>query len=127
MTTAPITFFIHHQGRGHANRAMAIVRELPPERRVTILCARPDLVAGFDRPVEIVELSDWDMVERFVADHIPDEHHVNDDGSTHNDWYGNANIEAAIEMLVEYWGKRVRELPAVAYNIDRLGVKVVGR
>ncbi|MGN5375649.1 glycosyltransferase [Sphingomonas hankookensis] len=58
MTTRPITFFIHHQGRGHANRAMAIVRELPPGRRVTILCARPDLFDGFDRPVEIVPLPD---------------------------------------------------------------------
>lgn len=56
MTTRPITFFIHHQGRGHANRAMAIIRELPAERRVTILCARPDLFDGFDRPIEIVPL-----------------------------------------------------------------------
>lgn len=56
MTTKPITFFIHHQGRGHANRCMAIVRELPPERRVTVLCARPELFDGFDRPIEIVAL-----------------------------------------------------------------------
>ncbi len=54
----PISFFIHHQGRGHANRAMAIIRELPADRLVTILCARPSLFDGFDRPVEIVALPD---------------------------------------------------------------------
>ena len=80
--------------------------------------------AGFDsHPVEVVELTDWDVVGRFVADHIPNVHHINEDGSTHNDWYDNADIEAAIETLVEYWGERVRELPAVAYNIDRLGLE----
>lgn len=54
----PVTFFIHHQGRGHANRAMTIVRELPAARRVTILTAKPALFDGFERPVEIVALPD---------------------------------------------------------------------
>ncbi|RZM18025.1 MAG: glycosyl transferase, partial [Sphingomonas sp.] len=56
MTPKPITFFIHHQGRGHANRAMAIIRELPAERPVSVLCARPELFDGFDRPIDIVPL-----------------------------------------------------------------------
>ena len=56
MTPKPISFFIHHQGRGHANRAMAIIRELPPERPVSVLCARPELFDGFDRPIDIVPL-----------------------------------------------------------------------
>ncbi len=56
MTIRPITFFIHHQGRGHANRAMAIVRELPSERPVTVLCARPELFDGFERPIDLVQL-----------------------------------------------------------------------
>ncbi|MEG8016742.1 hypothetical protein [Sphingomonas sp. LR55] len=54
----PITFFIHHQGRGHANRAMAIIRELPPERMVTILTAKPSLFDGFERPIAIAALPD---------------------------------------------------------------------
>lgn len=54
----PFTFFIHHQGRGHANRAMAIIRELPTERRVTILTAKPSLFDGFERPIELAALPD---------------------------------------------------------------------
>ena len=54
----PISFFVHHQGRGHANRVMAIVRELPKERRVTILTAKPSLFDGFDRNLEITALPD---------------------------------------------------------------------
>ncbi len=54
----PITFFIHHQGRGHANRAMAIIRELPAERAVTILTAKPSLFDGFERPIRIAALPD---------------------------------------------------------------------
>ena len=54
----PISFFIHHQGRGHANRAMAIIRHLPPERPVSILCAKPALFDGFERPVAMVPLPD---------------------------------------------------------------------
>ena len=56
MTSRPISFFIHHQGRGHANRAMAIIRELPAERPVTVLCARPELFDGLDRPIDLVAL-----------------------------------------------------------------------
>ena len=58
MTDRPLTFFVHHQGRGHANRTMAIVRELPIGRRVTVLTAKPSLFDGFDRPIEIVALPD---------------------------------------------------------------------
>ncbi len=54
----PITFFIHHQGRGHANRAMAIIRELPAQRAVTILTAKPSLFDGFERPITIAALPD---------------------------------------------------------------------
>jgi len=54
----PITFYVGHQGRGHANRAMAIIDALPAERAVTILTARPALFDGFARPVTLVPLPD---------------------------------------------------------------------
>lgn len=56
MSLRPITFFVHHQGRGHANRTMAIVREFDPARPVTVLTAGPSLFDGFERPVRIVAL-----------------------------------------------------------------------
>ncbi|MFS0737435.1 glycosyltransferase [Sphingomonas sp. 1P06PA] len=39
----PIGYFVHHQGRGHAERAAAIVNALPASRPVTLFCARDDI------------------------------------------------------------------------------------
>ena len=36
-------FFVHHQGRGHAERVAAWVAALPADRPVTIFCARADI------------------------------------------------------------------------------------
>ncbi|WP_062229322.1 glycosyltransferase [Aureimonas frigidaquae] len=54
--TKPIAFFVHHQGRGHANRTMALIERMSPDRPVTILTAGPELFDGFERPVDIVRL-----------------------------------------------------------------------
>ncbi len=44
MTAArPIGYFVHHQGRGHAERCAAIVTALPRHRPVRIFCARDDI------------------------------------------------------------------------------------
>lgn len=52
----PIAFFVHHQGRGHANRTMALVEEMSATRPVSVLTAGPHLFDGFSRDIEIVEL-----------------------------------------------------------------------
>jgi predicted glycosyltransferase len=52
----PIAFFVHHQGRGHANRTMAIASQLSRERPVSVLTAGPHLFDGFSRDIEIVTL-----------------------------------------------------------------------
>lgn len=39
----PIGYFVHHQGRGHAERCIAIVNALPSTRPVRLFCARTDL------------------------------------------------------------------------------------
>lgn len=41
--TRPIGYFVHHQGRGHAERAAAIVNALPPTRPVVLFSARDDI------------------------------------------------------------------------------------
>lgn len=41
--TRPIGYFVHHQGRGHAERCAAIVDALPRHRPVRIFCARDDI------------------------------------------------------------------------------------
>lgn len=38
----PIAFFAHHQGRGHANRIMAIAEHFSQDRHVSVLTAEPE-------------------------------------------------------------------------------------
>jgi len=52
----PIAFFVHHQGRGHANRTMAVAAEFARDRPVSVLTADPRLFDGFSRDIEIVAL-----------------------------------------------------------------------
>jgi len=39
----PIGFFVHHQGRGHAERVAALIGALPDDRPVAVFCARGDI------------------------------------------------------------------------------------
>jgi UDP:flavonoid glycosyltransferase YjiC (YdhE family) len=52
----PIAFFVHHQGRGHANRTRALVAEFSAARPVSVLTADPGLFDGFSRDIEIIAL-----------------------------------------------------------------------
>ncbi|WP_260578862.1 glycosyltransferase [Vreelandella populi] len=54
----PISFFVHHQGRGHARRTMAIIREFSPDRPVSVMTADPSLFDGFEREIELIPLPD---------------------------------------------------------------------
>ena len=54
--TKPIAFFVHHQGRGHANRTMALVEAFSRERPVSVLTAGPHLFDGFSRDIELIAL-----------------------------------------------------------------------
>ena len=53
MTAAPIGYFVHHQGRGHAERCAALVRALPERRPVTVFCARPDVLPDMPPATEV--------------------------------------------------------------------------
>lgn len=54
----PISFFVHHQGRGHARRTMAIIREFSPDRPVSVMTADPSLFDGFERDIDLIALPD---------------------------------------------------------------------
>ena len=41
--TRPIGYFVHHQGRGHAERAAAIANAMPADRPVILFSARDDI------------------------------------------------------------------------------------
>lgn len=83
--------------------------------------------AGFEsHPVEVIECSDWEAMRAFVTDHLPTAVHVEEDGSTHADWYDSDEIAAALQVLVERWGERVLSLHPVAYNVERLALDLDG-
>ena len=52
----PLGWFVHHQGRGHAERTIDLLRALPPARPVTVFCARPELFDAAPDHVEVVEI-----------------------------------------------------------------------
>ena len=55
-TVRPIGYFLHHQGRGHVERAKAIVGALPANRPVTFFCARPDIIGKTGPNVEVIAI-----------------------------------------------------------------------
>ena len=58
MTARPLVFFAHHQGRGHANRIMAIAEHLPADRPLTIMTAAPEQFDRIGRQADLVALPD---------------------------------------------------------------------
>ncbi|EDQ03945.1 UDP-N-acetylglucosamine--N-acetylmuramyl-(pentapeptide) pyrophosphoryl-undecaprenol N-acetylglucosamine transferase [Sulfitobacter indolifex] len=54
--TRPIGYFVHHQGRGHAERCAAVVNALPESQPVTVFCAKPDIFTDFTRHIEVITL-----------------------------------------------------------------------
>lgn len=69
----PFGYFVHHQGRGHAERCAAIVNALPETRPVTIFCARDDIFPPLPARTRIVTIPS--LFERTGAecdmDHLP--------------------------------------------------------
>jgi hypothetical protein len=56
MMRRPIGYFVHHQGRGHAERAAAIVNALPCDQPVTLFSARSDIFPALASHVEVVRI-----------------------------------------------------------------------
>ncbi|MEH3158556.1 MAG: glycosyltransferase [Sphingomonas taxi] len=54
--TGRIGYFVHHQGRGHAERAAAIVHALAPGTSVTLFCARPDILPPLPASAEVIAI-----------------------------------------------------------------------
>lgn len=56
MTKQPIGYFVHHQGRGHAERAGAIANALIEHRPVTLFSARRDIFPVLDPAIDVVTI-----------------------------------------------------------------------
>lgn len=70
----PFGYFVHHQGRGHAERCAAIAAALPADRPLTIFCARDDIFPALPPCAEIVRipsLFEPQGDEAGAMDHLP--------------------------------------------------------
>ncbi|TLU72369.1 glycosyltransferase [Lichenicoccus roseus] len=70
----PFGYFVHHQGRGHAERCSAIAHALPPARPLTVFCARDDIFPDLPPNVLIVpipSLFEPRGDEATTMDHVP--------------------------------------------------------
>ena len=56
MTARPIGYFVHHQGRGHAERAAHIANALAGVRPVTLFCARDDIFPPLAAEVDLIAI-----------------------------------------------------------------------
>ena len=54
--TNPVGYFVHHQGRGHAERAASIANALAETRDVTLFCAREDIFPDLAGKVTIEKI-----------------------------------------------------------------------
>lgn len=64
----PVGYFVHHQGRGHAERAAAIANALAPQRDIRLFCARTDIFPTLHDRVEITEIPSLFEQPEGVAD-----------------------------------------------------------
>ena len=53
-TIRPVGYFVHHQGRGHAERAAALANALATTRPVMLFCARDDIFPPLDAAVSLM-------------------------------------------------------------------------
>ena len=70
----PFGYFVHHQGRGHAERCAAVVHALPSDRPVTIFCARDDIFPVLPATVSVIlipSLFEPRGDEAGAMDHLP--------------------------------------------------------
>ena len=56
MSARPVGYFVHHQGRGHAERSAAIANELVAHRPVTLFSAREDIFPQLDERISLTVL-----------------------------------------------------------------------
>ena len=52
----PIGYFVHHQGRGHAERAASIANCLVDHRGVTLFCAKPEIFPDLSKGIEVIAI-----------------------------------------------------------------------
>lgn len=98
--TRPIGYFVHHQGRGHAERAASIVNALPPERPVVLFSARGDI---FPKLADHVEVRTIPSLFEATGDEAPGLANLRTPATLHCAPVGWASITHAIAMIAQWF------------------------
>lgn len=113
--TRPFGYFVHHQGRGHAQRCAALVEALPTHREVTIFCARPDIFGTLPGNAEIVQIPSL-----FEADAPPagDVAHAATPATLHCAPLGWPGIRGACATILDWCARADPELVVVDVSAE---------
>lgn len=80
--------------------------------------------AGLERqPVLVQELSDWQALEKFVFDHFPLPHQIEDEEESTDGYYTGDELSASLERVLDDWSERTLDVPSIEYNASRLGLE----
>lgn len=97
---APVGYFVHHQGRGHAERCAALVNAL--SRPVTIFCARDDIFPPLRDGVRVLRIPS--LFERSGAE-IPDLDHIPSPDTLHCAPLGWPGIRKAMGAMAAWFAE----------------------
>jgi hypothetical protein len=125
----PVGIFVHHQGRGHAERCAALANALVQYRPVTIFCARADIFPDLQSGIDVVTIpSLFEAQEReaprLAAMPTPETlhcaplgwHAISDAVATLTDWFARARPALFITDVSAEIGQlcRIASVPHIA-------------
>lgn len=93
-------YFVHHQGRGHAERCAAIANALPPDRPLVVFCARAEIFPKLPTNVEIQVIPS--LFER-RGDEVTSMDHVSTPATLHCAPLGWPSIRKAMATIVDWF------------------------
>ena len=98
----PFGYFVHHQGRGHAERCAAILGALPATRPVTVFCARDDIFPALPARARVVRIPSLFEAEDTVA---PALDAARTPATMHCAPLGWASIRSAMSTITGWWAE----------------------
>ncbi|APE29416.1 hypothetical protein [Aurantiacibacter gangjinensis] len=98
----PVGYFVHHQGRGHAERSAAIANALIGQRPVTLFCARDDIFPELD---ERIALKRVPSLFEPIGDEVPALANVPMPDTVHCAPLGWHGITQAVGTITDWFNK----------------------
>ncbi|RYJ03954.1 MAG: hypothetical protein EON47_02205 [Acetobacteraceae bacterium] len=96
----PFGYFVHHQGRGHAERCAAIAQALPDDRPLTIFCARGDIFPALPANAQILQVP---SLFEPRGDEVPGMDHIATPATLHCAPLGWPGIRSAMATMTRWF------------------------